>query len=198
MLRGEVTVNRYAIYMPHTLVKPPHQGLLFLTDGFHACLQQVVRRCIQSGNAVAVQRTGLQPCGVIPRLLPLEGMNAAAAPQQRTDVHPGTDTQPAGALRPHEPLVAGEAQYVHAQRGHVDRHRPCRLRGVQDQQRAVGMGHLRDTRHIRHIPRQVGGVGADHGSGVGAEKRREILKPNVALTVSPDEVQPHTQGLQCI
>lgn len=60
------------------------------------------------------------------------------------------------------------------------------------------MGDLRDTRHIRHIPRQVGGVGADHGSGVGAEKRREILKPNAALTVSPDEVQSHTQGLQCI
>ena len=125
-------------------------------------------------------------------------MNAAAAPQQGADIHAGTDTQPACALRPHEPLVAGKAQHVHAKRGHVDRHRPCRLRGVQDQQRAVGMGHLRDTRHIRHIPRQVGGVGADHGSGVGAEKRRDIIRPNVTLTVSPDEVQPHTQGLQCI
>ena len=60
------------------------------------------------------------------------------------------------------------------------------------------MGHLRDTRHIRHIPRQVGGVGADHGSGVGAEKRREILKPNAALTVSPDKVQPHALRLQRI
>ena len=102
-------------------------------------------------------------------------MNAAAAPQQGADIHAGTDTQPAGALRPHEPLVAGEAQYVHAQRGHVDRHRPCRLRGIQNQQRAVGLTDLLDPPDVA-------------GEAVGDDDVAAALDGLLGLDVA-DEVQ---------
>ena len=196
--QGKVAVDRDVVDVPDLLVEPLHQGVLRLFHRLYALRQQVVRRRVQPGDTVAVQRAGLQTGGVVLRLLPVEGVDAAAAPQQGADVHAGTDAQPAGTLRPHEPLVAGEAQYVHPQRGHVDRDRARRLGGVQNQQCAVGMGDLRDARYVQHISRQVGGMGAHHGSGVGAEQRRKVLAADAPLPVGPDEGQSHALRLQRI
>ena len=58
------------------------------------------------------------------------------------------------------------------------------------------MGDLCDARYVQHISRQVGGMGADHGSGIGAEQRRKVLAADAPLPVGPDEGQSHALRLQ--
>ena len=62
----------------------------------------------------------------------------------------------------------------------------------------MSVGDLSNAGDIQHVAGQVGGVGADHGLGVGAEQGRKVLISDIALPVGPDEIQPHALLLQSV
>ena len=62
----------------------------------------------------------------------------------------------------------------------------------------MSVGDLSNAGDIQHIASQVGGMGADHRLGVGAEQGRKVLVPDIALPVGPHKVQPHALILQSV
>ena len=147
---------------------------------------------------VAVEGPGLQPGGVGGGLVRVEGVDAAAAPQQGPQFHPRADAQAAGALGSQQALVAGKAQNVRPQGRHVQGDGPRRLGGVQDQEGPVGMGQGGDAGDIRHIAGDVGGVGAHHSPGVGPEQPLQGVIVQAAVSVRRKEAQAHALPLQGI
>ena len=89
-------------------------------DGLQPRLLQIVQRRRQPGDAVAVEGAGLQPGGVLGRLLGQIRLHTGAAYLEGADVHPRSDAQSAGTLRPQQAFVTGEAHHVDAHGFHVD------------------------------------------------------------------------------
>ena len=147
-------------------------------------------------QAMTVQGSGLQAGGIGGGLIPVEGVNAAAAPQQGPDLHPRADAQAAGALGAQQALVARKAHHVRPQGRHVQGDGPRRLGGVQDQQGPMGMGQGGDAGDIRHIAGDVGGVGTHHGPGVGPEQPLQGVIVQAAVSVRRKEAQAHALPLQ--
>ena len=95
---GKVAIHPDAGKLPDAPVKPQHQPVLPGVQAFHPLCQQVFQSGVKPRQAMTVQGSGLQAGGIGGRLIPVEGVNAAAAPQQGPDLHPRADTQAAGAL----------------------------------------------------------------------------------------------------
>ena len=131
--RRKIPVHPYAGQVPHGLVKPPGQGLLMLPDGIRPGLLQKLQRGAQPRQAVAIEGAGLQPGGVLGRLGLGKALDSGAAHQQGPQLHPRAHAQSAGALRAHEPLVAGEAHHVDVVPLHGDGKHPGSLGGIQDE-----------------------------------------------------------------
>ena len=75
--------------------------------------------------------------------------------------------------------MPGEAEHINVHGLHVNGDGPCRLGGVHYQQGPLPVGDLTDAGEIQYIACQVGGVGADHGPGLGAHKalKRPVVHP---------------------
>ena len=95
---GKVAIHPDAGKLPDAPVKPQHQPVLPGVQAFHPLCQQVFQSGVKPRQAMTVQGSGLQAGGIGGGLIPVEGVNAAAAPQQGPDLHPRADTQAAGAL----------------------------------------------------------------------------------------------------
>ncbi len=74
-------------------------------DGLQPRLLQIVQRCGQPCDAVAVEGAGLQPGGVLGRLLRQIRLHSGTAHLEGADVHPRSDAQSAGTLRPQQAFL---------------------------------------------------------------------------------------------
>ena len=139
----------------HALVKPAQQRKLVRADPVHAGLAQERHGREQARDAVAVARTGFKSCRILLRLGLPERLHARPADAPRRDLHVLRHAQPAGPLRPHEALVAGETENADVHALHVDRENARRLRRVHHKQKSVCGAERADPLQIQKIPRQV-------------------------------------------
>ena len=64
----KIAVDAYAVHVLHALVKPAGQRKLVRADGIHARLLNKMHGGKQPRDAVAVARSGFEPCGILRRL----------------------------------------------------------------------------------------------------------------------------------
>ena len=125
-------------------------------------------------------------------------MHARAAAQQRPQLHARPDAQAAGALRPHQTLVAGKAEHINAHFLHIDQCCPGGLRGVDYQKRTMRVRHCADPGNIEHISGQIGGVSADDRLCVRAEQRLHVLVSDVSAAIRADKIDRRTARLHIV
>ena len=118
----------------------------------------------------------------------VEAVHARTAFHKRGDIKARAHAQPAGALRPVQAFMSGEAHDVGADAR--CRERPCagRLRRVEDEQRAGLMGGGGHALDVVHIAGHVGGM-RDHDQ-TGADKRSLVGFP-VKRTIGQDGGDAH-------
>ena len=113
-------------------------------------------------------------CGQLLRLGGAVGLDTGAPHLPRPESDPLPDTQPAGALRPHQGLVPGEAKQVDLLGHHVDGQDSRRLGGVHNEDQAVVMGDGPHPADIHGVSGEVGGMGADDGPRLRADQPLKI------------------------
>ena len=152
-------------------------------DGLHSGLQNEVHRRTQTSQSVAVEGTRLQVLRVLLRLLLLKGTHPRTSGEQRPKLHPGSHAQPAGTLRPHQPLMAGKGQQMDPHLLHGNGGAPRRLGSVQQENKAVLLGKGGHAHHIQEIARQVRGVGAHQQFCTGVQEPLQlvILQPSLPV-----------------
>ena len=138
---------------------------------------------------MAVEGSRFQPGGIRAGLFPVIGMDAGAAHLEGPHFHTLPDAQAAGALGGHQSLVAGKAEEVDAHSFHVNGHGAGGLGSIHNQQQAMLPGKRAHRRHIHHVACQIGGMGADNGTGIGANQRSKIFYFHPSQTVGGNEAQ---------
>ena len=145
----------------------------------------------KSRDAMTVERARLKARGPLKRLQRIEAVHARAAHGPRSHVNALRHGQAAGALRSHEPLMAGKAHNVEPHGLHIDMHRAGRLRGVDDHQRA---GRMRDGSHARNVDRvagHIGGVRHHHGTRARRDQPLELVVVEHTVRVAARMLNGH-------
>ena len=122
----------------------------------------------------------------------VEAVNAASTNDQRRDLQARPDVQAASSLWAKQPLVAGEAEDVHAQRSHVDRARTCGLSCINNEQQTVLFCEVCDKIKVGDIAGHVGRMSDDDGTGVRAAFLLELLIPQNTPCVRLDKIKLYT------
>ena len=146
----------------------------------------------KSRDAVTVERARLKARGPLERLQWVEAVHARAAHGPRSHVNALRHGQAAGALRSHEPLVAGKAHNIEPHGIHVNLRRTGRLRGVDDRQRA---GRVRDGSHTRNVDRvagHIGGVRHHHSTRARHDQPLELVVVEHAARIATRMLNRHT------
>ena len=162
----EVAVHRDARQGGYLIIKSAHKRGLVRVDGGGGDFVQKIHRRGQPRDAVAVERAALEPRRIFLRLLAPVGLHARAAGLERADFHAGCGDEPAGPLRPHHALMPGEAEDGNAVALRVQVKAARRLRGVEDEQKAVLARKSADARYVQRVAGEIGGVCADDGACV--------------------------------
>ena len=193
-----VPVKADAGDVPDLLVKAPGKARFAGQDRLPAQLPPEAQRRPEARDAVTVEGPGLQAGGVLLRLgLPV-ALDPGAAGEKGPDLHPRSHAEAAGALGSHEALVAREAEDVDAHSLHVDGQQPRRLGGVHHQQKSVCPAEFPHPAEIHGVPREVGGVGADHGLGLPPEKEGQGVPVQPPLPVCREEVHRAPLGAEAV
>ena len=158
-------------------------------DGLNAGLLQKVERGIQPRDTVAVERARLEPRRHLLGLLVEIGLHTRAADLPRADVHALAHAQSARALRAHQRFVPREAQHVDVHLLHVDGQHARALRSVHNEQKVVFARKCADARQIQRVARQVRGMRADDGAGIGTQQPFKIGVVDVPLPVCGNKAQ---------
>ena len=195
---GEIAVDGHAVNALHTVVKPPHECAFVCSNSRNIGFFDKFQRGMQSGDAVRIERARLEPCRIRLRLFAVVGVNAGAAAEQRPKLYARSDAQTAGSLRTHQALVAGEAEHVNVHALHVDWHRACRLRCIDNQKGTVFVRHCTDFGDIEQVSGQIGCMRADNGLGFRSKERFHILIADIALTVRRYKIYRYAAHLQII
>ena len=188
-LAVKVAVERHARNVPHALDKAAQQRRFVCVDRADPGLLQKVERGEKSRDAVAVERPRLEARRHLRGLRLGIRLHARAADLPRGNVYAFAHAQSARALRAHERLVPGEAQHIDLHFFHVDGQHARALRGVHEEHQSVRVRKLSNARKIKHIARQIRGVRADDGTGIGAQKLLKIRIVDVPLPVRGNKAQ---------
>ena len=146
----------------------------------------------KAGDAVTVERARLKARGPLKRLQRIEAVHARAAHGPRSHVNALRHGQAAGALRSHEPFVAGKAHHVEPHGIHVNLRRTGRLRGVDDHQRTGHMGHGRHARNVDRVAGHIGGVRHHHSTRTGRDQPLELVVVEHAARIAARMLNRHT------
>ncbi len=87
--------------------------------------------------------------------------------------------------------MAGEAEKIYVLGCHVDGQDSRRLGRVHDQLQAMSMGNGPHPADIHRVAREVGGMGADDGSGLWPDQPLKIAVVDPSLPVSRDKAERH-------
>ena len=138
----------------------------------------------KAGDAVAVERARPQARGPLKRLQWIKAVHARAAHGPRGHVNALCHGQAAGALRSHEPLVAGKAHHVESLGLHIDMRRTGRLRGIDDHERTCRMCHGGHACNVDRVAGHIRGMRHHHGTRTGRDQPLElvIIEHTVGIT----------------
>ena len=165
-------------------------------DGGGGDLAEEIHRRGQPRDAVAVERAALEPRRIFLRLFAPVGLHARAAGLERADLHAGRGDEPAGPLRPHHALMPGEAEDGNAVALRVQVKAARRLRGVEDEQKAVFARKSADAGCVQRVAGEIGGVRADDRAGVRPQRAGEIGIIDAAAHIGAQERDLHALILQ--
>ena len=143
-------------------------------------------------DAVAVERARLKTRGPLKWLQRVKAVHARAAHGPRRHVNALRHGQPAGALRAHQPLVAGKAHDVEAHGLHVNLHGAGRLRCIDNHERIGRMSHSRHTRNINGVAGHVGGMRHHDGTRVRRHQLLELVIVEHAVRIATRMLNRHT------
>ena len=133
------------------LDKPRHLG----SDRSWRFLRHVFHAGGKPRQAMRVFRSRLKRLGHERRLTLVEAVYSRPALEKRHYLKPLANDEAARPLRAVETFVPSEAEHVHPERRHIDRHRTRRLRRIQNEQRAGIMRHRSHACNVVHIARHV-------------------------------------------
>ena len=145
---------------------------------------------------MAVERAALEPCRIFLRLGAPVGLHARAAGFERADVHAGRNDEPAGALRRHHALVAGEAEDGYAVALRIQVKAARRLRGVENKEQPVLARKSADARYVQRVAGEIGGVCTDNGARVRPQRAGKIVVIDAAARIGVQERCLHALALQ--
>ena len=128
-----------------------------------------------------IQRARFVFLGQALRLQHAFGIGAGAALAQRAQRKPRANVQPARAHRAEQRFVARKRIQIAPERAHIYRHRPERLRAVDQIANALAPRHLADRRHGLNRAGDVAGVGHGDQPRVFANGGADIVGRNEAV-----------------
>ena len=99
-----------------------------------------------------------------------------------------TDIHAAGAGRPKEGFVAGEADHIDVHRDDVDRHQPSCLSGIDGKENTAFATDAADLGHRLDGANDVGSMVHDNQRGVGADSTGDIVRIDISPAVEGHEI----------
>ena len=141
---------------------------------------------------MAVERARLQARGPLKRLQLIKAVHTRAAHGPRSHIDALGYGQAAGALRAHEPLVAGKAHDVEPHGLHIDMRRAGRLRSIDNHERTSRMSHSRHTCNINGVAGHIGGLRRHHGPRARRDQLLELVVVEHAARVAARMLNGHT------
>ncbi len=180
-LRVAPAVQPHAGHPRDALLEAPHQCALVGGNPVETRRAHERHARRQARDAMAVEGAGLQVLGHGRGVLLVVAVGARPTHLERRHVDALGDREPPGPLGPEEALVPGEAHDVEPLRRHIDWLETRGLGGVDDQQRPVLVGNLRQGGDVVEVAREVGRVRHGEHARAGAHERPDGVEVERAV-----------------